>query len=85
MRRDTKKTEGAGEIGDDRCVEALRSQKKKKQEVRQKGIFNIQTEGGPMRDQYITGNREEEGEQTEAEDTMMSEGNQQRRKRKIRR
>ena len=92
--REGKGTEGAGESDDDRCVEALRSQKKtrqgdseekgaeiegkeKKQEVRQDSIFNIQTEGGQLKDQYIPGNREEtdeEKEQTEAEDASMAEG-----------
>ena len=49
----------------------------KQQKVRRKvKIYNVQTEGGPLRDQYLEGNREEkeeEGEQTEVEDESMSE------------
>ena len=50
-------------------------QEKKKIDHRE-DISNIQTEGGPLKDQYITRNREdaeEEGEQTGADDTPMSE------------
>ena len=49
--------------------------KKKKKIYHREDIYNIQTEGGPLKDQYLTGNREdteEEGEQTGADDTPMS-------------
>ena len=39
-------------------------------------IYNIHTEGGPLKDQYITRNREdaeEEGERTGSDDAPMSE------------
>ena len=51
-------------------------QKKKKIDHRDY-ISNIQTEEGPLKDQYITRNREdteEEGEQTGSDDTPMSGG-----------
>ena len=57
--------------------------RKKKKIVRRDEISNIQSEGGPLKDQYLTGNREEaeaEGEQTGADDTPMSGGHQRRRK-----
>ena len=54
--------------------------KKRKKRDRREYIFNIQTEAGPLKDQYEAGGREdmeEEGEQPEADeddDTSLSEG-----------
>ena len=70
-------TEGSVESDDGRCVDPLRSQKKNKQSSPQEILRNIQTEGGPQKDQYIKGNKEEieeEKEQIAAEDTSMTEG-----------
>ena len=55
--------------------ETEREGKKKKKIDHRGDIYNIQTEGGPLKDQYLTGNREdteEEGEQTGSDDTPMS-------------
>ena len=49
-------------------------EKKKKIDHRE-DIYNMQTEGGPLKDQYLTGNREdteEEGEQNGSDDTPTS-------------
>ena len=48
---------------------------KKKKIDHQEDIYNIQTEGGPLKEQYLTENREgteDEGEQTGTDDTPMS-------------
>ena len=77
LTQEGKGAEGAGESDDDRRVEALRSQKKMRQGILQENLRNIQTEGGSLKDQYITGKREEteeKKEQIEAEDTSMTEG-----------